>query len=98
MFSLKSIWFFLCSAILIIISYVCMAIDPEPNGFGILTLWIAPPSLLLGFILIIPGIIGMENMPTFKRYAMMLFTWKNAFGLLVFSIAFTTYLITLEPT
>ncbi len=75
-----------------------MAVDPKPNGFGILTLWIAPPVLLLGLILPIAGIIGIENIPKLSTIVGKLFTSKRAFGLLAFCIAFTIYLLTLEPT
>lgn len=98
MFSTKSIRLFFLSAILIILSYVCMAIDPEPSGFGILTLWIAPPLLLLGFILPILAIIGTENLLPFKRYCVVIFMWQHIFGILAFVTAFITYVITLEPT
>ncbi len=74
-----------------------MAVDPEPNGFGVLTLWIAPPVLLLGLILPILGIIGIENLPK-STYKVKSFTFKHAFGVLAFFIAFATYVITLEPT
>jgi hypothetical protein len=97
MFSSKSIGLFIFSAILVVIAYVCMAVDPAPSGFGTLTLWVAPPMLLLGFILPMAGIIGSENIPkpsiVFKS-----FTYKHAFGALAFCIAFTIYIITLEPT
>lgn len=98
MFSSKSVWLFISSAILIIFSYVCMVLDPEPNGFGVLTLWIAPPLLLLGFILPIVAIIGVENAALDKRHVATLLTSKHAFGVLAFLIAFITYILTLEPT
>jgi hypothetical protein len=97
MFSRKSIGCFIVSAVMIIIAYVCMVVDPEPSGFGVLTLWIAPPILLSGFMLPIAGIIGIENIPKLSN-APKLFTWKRAFGIIAFCIAFSTYIITLEPT
>lgn len=93
MFSSKSIWYFAFSGLLVIIAYGCMSIDPEPHGFGTLTLWIAPPTLLLGLLLPVVGIIGLENFPKLKSP-----TVKTIFGALVFLIAFGIYLITLEPT
>jgi hypothetical protein len=98
MFPQKSIWLFTISAILIIIGYVSMSIDSEPSGFGLLTLWIAPPLLLGGFLLPIFAIIGIENISKFSIQGVKLFTWRRAFAILVFIIAFTTYLLTLEPT
>lgn len=98
MFSSKSIWLFISSAILIILSYVGMALDPEPNGFGVFTLWVAPPLLLLGFILPIAGIIGIENGLLLKRHLPALLTAKHAFGALTFLVSLITYILTLEPT
>lgn len=98
MFSSKSIWFFIISATLIMVAFICMAVDPEPNGFGVLTLWIAPPILLAGLVLPIPAILGIENISTLRIFGAPLFTLKRVFAVLTFVIAFTTYLITLEPT
>jgi hypothetical protein len=98
MFSTRSIILFAVSALLIFTAYLCMAFDPEANGFGIATLWVAPPLLLLGFLLPVLGIMGIENIKGLEKSRIQWFSWKNAIGLLVFFIALITYLITLEPT
>jgi hypothetical protein len=70
-----------------------MAFDPVENGFGILTLWIAPPIFLLGLCL--PILAFIENLSSVKRLT---FNLKMIGALLSFLIAFGTYIITLEPT
>ena len=45
---------------LVIVAYIFMIIDPVEYGFGILTLWIAPPLLLVAFFLPVIGIIGFD--------------------------------------
>ena len=99
MFTRKDLSLFIVSLTLLAIGYVCMAIDPEDNGFGILTLWIAPPLLLPGFTLPVVGIIGFNNIVHhFSLTELKANQWKHVFGLLAFLISFITYLITLEPT
>lgn len=99
MFSKKDHLLFIASLILISIGYTCMAFDPVENGFGISTLWIAPPLLLIGFILPIAGIIGVNNLTRYLSFhKLKLNMWKHVFGLLAFLISFSTYLLTLEPT
>ncbi len=91
--------FFLAALLLILTAYICMGLDPADNGFGILTLWVAPPLLLAGFLLPIPGIIGLQNLASIvSRFILEMNKWKVAFGILVFLISFSTYIITLEPT
>lgn len=75
-----------------------MALDPDVNGFGIPTLWVAPPLLLAGLFLPVIGIIGTENILGFKKIRTQWFSWENAIGVLVFMVALLTYLVTLEPT
>ncbi len=99
MFSKKDLTLFITAVILISVGYACMAFDAETNGFGILTLWIAPPLLLIGFILPSAGIIGLNNFANYFSFSeFKLNRWKHVFGLLVFLISFITYLLTLEPT
>ncbi|HMG89659.1 MAG TPA: DUF2723 domain-containing protein [Chryseolinea sp.] len=91
--------FFFAAIITLAIGFSAMAFDPADNGFGILTLWIAPPLLLLGFILPIAGILGLENirqLPNWKE--LRLHTHKHVFGFVALVISFFTYLLTLEPT
>jgi hypothetical protein len=99
MFSKKDYSFFIAGLTLIIIGYTCMAYDPVENGFGVLTLWIAPPVLLLGFMLPIGGILGIRSMAAiFSVVGLKGNRAKHVFGLLAFLISFLTYLLTLEPT
>ncbi|RAW00380.1 glycosyltransferase family 117 protein [Pseudochryseolinea flava] len=94
MFSSKSVNYFIVSALLTTTSLVLMAIDAEPNGFGLLTLWVAPPILLIGLALPIPGILAIDrSVRIWPRLS-----WKNLFALASFLIAFGIYIYTLEPT
>ena len=99
MFSKKDYLCFGTSAFLITTAYCLMIADPVDYGFGILTLWIAPPLLLFGFLLPVAGIMGTDHIK-----------WKNLVGAItrephrhfagaiLFVLALFTYLITLEPT
>ncbi len=99
MFTKKDYKLFLISMLLIVIGYLCMALDNQANGFGILTLGIAPPLLLIGFFLPLGGIIGIQRVANdFSMESLKINRWKYAFGCIVFLISFITYLITLEPT
>lgn len=98
MFSKKDLFFLVISGVLITAGYILMVIDPEANGFGIFTLWLAPPLLLIGFLLPVFAIIGSEILSLFSWHTLNSNRPKHIFGLLVFLIAFTTYLLTLEPT
>jgi hypothetical protein len=60
MFIKKDHHFFFAAIIALAIGFTAMAFDPVDNGF-MYSLWIAPPLLLLGFILPIAGIVGLEN-------------------------------------
>ncbi|HEX6889752.1 MAG TPA: hypothetical protein VF141_03650, partial [Chryseolinea sp.] len=91
--------FFLASIFILAIGFASMAFDPVDNGFGILTLWIAPPLLLLGFLLPIAGILGLENLRPGARWQQVrMQTTKHLLGFTALVISFTTYLLTLEPT
>src|SRR5688572_5283888 len=99
MFSKKDYLTFVAAITLIVIGYACMVLDREENGFGILTLWIAPPLLLLGFILPVIGIVGVDNIRTDSLLlALKKNLWKHAFGFGAFLVSIFTYLFTLEPT
>lgn len=74
-----------------------MAFDPTPQGFGVLTLWIAPVLLIIG--LAFPAI-GLTTSFSLAK-------WRNAIKaepiqtvgfITAFVVSFTTYLFTLEPT
>ena len=98
MFSKKDLSCFLAALLLVIVAYVFMIVDPVEYGFGILTLWIAPPLLLAAFFLPVIGIVGFDF-----KYRQMLQDVKDnrvmhLVGVAVFAIALCTYAITLEPT
>lgn len=94
MFSKKDRRFFLASGALVLAGYVLMAIDPVENGFGILTLWIAPPLLLTGFSLPIFGIVGGASLP---RSTVRMSSAKHVGGYCALIAALIIYWITLEP-
>ena len=75
-----------------------MIIDPVEYGFGVLTLWIAPPLLLLGFLLPVVGIIGVQQVKLRNFFAMKNNVHRHVVSGIVFLIALFTYLITIEPT
>ncbi len=99
MFSKRDYLIFVTAIVLITLGYLCMVFDQVENGFGIATLWIAPPVLLTGFILPVVGILGADRL-SFLHFVnqVKLNLWKHLFGFFTFLIAFITYLITLEPT
>lgn len=99
MFSKKDVLFFITSLVLISVGYALMAFDPEANGFGIATLWIAPPLLLIGFMLPVVGIVGLNTVRHYFSFSELTGNpWKHVAGLSAFVISFCTYLLTLEPT
>jgi hypothetical protein len=99
MFNKKDHRFFFSAIIALTIGFAAMAVDPVDNGFGTLTLWVAPPLLLLGFILPIAGIVGLENLKVSAKWQVLrVHTTKPGFGFAAFAISLTTYLLTLEPT
>jgi hypothetical protein len=90
---------FIASSILLVIGFTLMAVDPTPYGFGILTLWIAPPLLLTGFFLPVSAIIGKRETDSILSIRRILVNKpKSIFSLLSFLLPFVAYLITLEPT
>lgn len=99
MFSKKEIFCFFASPVLIVVAYTFMIVDPVGYGFGALTLWIAPPLLVVGFILPAVAIMGFEGNfigtlgPSFRRNP----SKYIACGA-VFVVALSTYTVTLEPT
>ena len=95
MFTKQDRILFLLSGILVGVGFLLMAIDLAPNGFGVPTLWIAPPMLLAGFLLPIIAITGMRLFPSSYRFQDIR---KHAGGFLVFGVALVVYVRTLEPT
>lgn len=99
MFSKQDYSLFISGLILLIIGYTCMAFDPVENGFGVLTLWIAPPILLTGFIIPALGILGLKNLSNLvSKDLIKQSKGKHVFGLLAFLVSLVAYIITLEPT
>jgi hypothetical protein len=80
---------------IITFAYLLMAIDTQPNGFGAMTLWIAPPLLIVGFALPVAGIVGLGSV---RSWATRIKTPKHLTGFVIWTIALITYILTLEPT
>src|SRR5699024_9667845 len=99
MFSKKDQYGCLVSIALTLSALTCMIVDPAPYGFGILTLWIAPPMLFVGLLLPVICIMGIERIKTIRLLGSIR---KNPIkyigGLSAFVIALVTYIVTLEPT
>lgn len=99
-FSQQSRRLFIFSCLLLTVGFTCLAIDPEANGFGILTRWIAPPLLIVGFFLPISAITGKGN----SLFSFLSFhqvktnSAKHGFALVAFLSSFIIYIFTLEPT
>lgn len=95
MFTRKDHSTFIAAIAFVTIAYILMAVDPQANGFGTLTLWIAPPILLIGFGLPIIGILDPDHIRSWRLHIR---TAKHATGLVILAIALFTYVLTLEPT
>lgn len=95
MFTRKEHFAFIAAIAIITFAYLLMAMDPQPNGFGVLTLWAAPPILLIGFALPVVAILGIDNL---RKWRVNLRTAKHLTGLAVLSLALLIYVLTLEPT
>lgn len=92
-----NITLFISAGFLQLVALIMMYIDPEPHGFGVLTLWLAPVLLIIGLML---PIIGLSRLPGWSACKRM---WQEnrllCFGTSgVFLIALATYILTLEPT
>jgi hypothetical protein len=99
MFSKKDLGWFLAAGLLLTTGFILIATDRAENGFGVPTLWIAPPLLITGFLLVIPGILGWFNLINFISITKFKNErWKHLTGIFVFVITLTTYINTLEPT
>ena len=98
MFHKREYLIFLGALVLIIAAYLLMAFDPVANGFGTLTLWIAPPVLLVGLLLPIAAITGNTRFNKSAWQSLQGNRIKHMVGLIAFAISLTTYLLTLEPT
>jgi hypothetical protein len=99
MFSKNDLLCFFGAILLMSVAYTLMIVDPVAHGFGVLTLWIAPPLLLSGLLLPVLGIIGLQAIKrNGLRDAIKHSPAKHIAGISVFAIALCTYTITLEPT
>lgn len=88
---------FVLAAALQLVALILMSVDPEPHGFGVLTLWIAPPLLFLGLALPVWGLSNRVSISELKdSIKSNVVHWLGL--VLVVLVAFTTYLTTLEPT
>lgn len=97
MFSKKQLICFMASAICVTSGFTLMAIDPAEYGLGTLTLWVAPPLLLVGFLLPIFGIGDVVFSSCLAR-SVRQNPALHGFSVMAFAGAFVTYLLTLEPT
>ncbi|MGC3943003.1 MAG: DUF2723 domain-containing protein [Chryseolinea sp.] len=95
MFTRKDQRLFIIAIAIVTIAFILMAIDPQPNGFGFLTLWIAPPLLLVGFALPLIAIVGVDKVASMR---IRIRTIKDATGLVIWATAMVTYGLTVEPT
>jgi hypothetical protein len=98
MFTAKDYRVLVLSLVFLVAGFGCMLYDPVAYGFGPLTRWVAPPLLLIGFILPVFAILGAGFTIPVSWSSLRKETWKHLPGFMVFVIALTTYLLTLEPT
>src|SRR5688572_18318710 len=94
MFSKNDRYCFLVAALIMTAGFALMVFDPAPHGFGIPTLWVAPPLLLAAFFLPVVGIIGIGNL----RVGRGANSGKRLGGLICFFVPLLLYWTTLEPT
>lgn len=97
MFTKNDLKWFGIAAIMLAAGFFCMALDPADNGFGVLTLYVAPLLILGGFATAIPGLTG-DKLRFTSLHAMRREPWKFAVAGAIFFCSLTMYAITLEPT
>ncbi len=97
MFTKNDVRLFILAAAFLIAGFVSLAIDPHPQGFGSLTLWLAPPLLLVGFILVIPAI-ARKELKSMLRQSWDTDRSKFFISSVMILISFILYMVTLEPT
>jgi hypothetical protein len=97
MFTKNDRKWFLLSGLTLTGGLLCVGLDPVPNGFGVLTLWIAPPTLLAAFLLVLPGISG-GHLRLISIKGMRSQPRKYLAALGTFATSLLMYSITLEPT
>jgi hypothetical protein len=98
MFTRKDHLCFIAAALILSVACVMVAVDPVENGFGVMTLYIAPPLLLSAFIIPVLGITGVENLRFLFSTPGKINKVKHLLAVVSFLVAFISYLITLEPT
>jgi len=91
------------SIVTLIAGFICITIDPAVYGMGVLTLWIAPPLLGIGYIVLGVSILNWHsifagNYPCFAMKNGTKQLWTNVAGVCVALLSFFLYLTTLEPT
>ncbi|CAM9958049.1 unnamed protein product, partial [Chrysoparadoxa australica] len=95
-FTIKYLSFAL-AAVFQSIALILMVTDNHESGFGIQTLWIAPPLFLIGLLLPVFGLLYQKSLKDYLSY-LKIEPIKTIGAVLVFFIALTTYGLTLEPT
>jgi hypothetical protein len=88
----------LASLAVLFIGFILMASDKEPSGFGLLGLTIAPAVVLMGLIMPFFSILPGKRLSV-RRFGRNTFdTWNVVTGWMIFALALTVYILTLEPT
>lgn len=89
---------FTISITFIVAGFLCITMDTAPNGFGVLTLYVAPPLLLSGFF--IPVMTLMFHQRSLRQFSLNIQRekGKHFFALIAFAVSFIVYCLTLEPT
>jgi Ca2+/Na+ antiporter len=98
MFSRKDCIALAIAGALVTMALALMSLDPVENGFGILTLWFAPPLLLTGLALPLLALIGLDNVARAELAGLTRSGVKHLPAVLLFMAAFAAYVATLEPT
>lgn len=98
MFSKKDRAGFALAAAMVATACILMIVDPAENGFGALTLLIAPPLLTIGLILPVFALTDRENLPPVSVIVAGFRKPKHLASLAIGTLAFITYMRTLEPT
>lgn len=98
-FSRRDWLYFGAGILLVLTGFACIWLDPAPYGFGFLTLWLAPPLLVTGFLLPVFGLCNRSSLqPRLLVQAFHANRPRHIVAFLLFVIAFTTYALTAEPT
>lgn len=97
MFAKNDLNWFGIAGLLLAAGMLSMVFDPAENGFGVLTMYIAPPLLVTGFACVVPGLAGKEltliTMSSMRKQPL-----KTLVAVGIFLVSLIVYVITLEPT